>query len=274
MDVPGEGGGRRLWQGLVITLVCAGLLLSGSVGGLFGAAVAVAVWVLLSGPGRRSLATVAVITAGGILASGQAAALGFPLPVDRITTVFSSAGDPNATFFSRVDGFAMAWQQISNSPIIGVGFDPIDSLSFPGSAVHNILIGAWFQGGVVALVGVALLGCGAFGLARRAWTFSSTANMQRQSVALFAALAGAVAFNMSSPTLFDHYIWVPVFFMVALVNVQRRSQDAVERRDGMAGFEGATPAVVCGSAQTGHGVETVLVVCESHAATGRVGCGQ
>ena len=224
MDVPGESLGRRLWHALVLAFVCAGLLLSGSVGGLVAAAVAVAVWVLLGGAGRRSFATIAVIAAGGILVAGEAAALGLPLPMDRIGSVLAPAGDPGASLSARFEGFALAWQQITTSPIIGVGFDPANSVSFPGSAVHNILIGTWFQGGIVALVGIVLLGGGAFSLARRVRTFSSTSKMQRQSVALFAAFAGAVTYTMSSPTLFEHYVWVPVFLTVALVNVQRRTR--------------------------------------------------
>lgn len=259
MDVPGEGLVRQLWHALVLALVCAGLLLSGSIGGLVAAVVAVAVWVLLGGAGRRSLATLAVIAAGGILASGWAAVLGLPLPIDRIGAVLAPAGDPRASLYGRFEGFDLAWRQITTSPIIGVGFDPANSVSFPGGAVHNVLIGTWFQGGLVALVGLVLLGGGAFSLARRAWTFSSTVKMQRLSVALFAAFAGAATYTMSSPTLFEHYAWVPVFVTVALVNVQRRRQDAIERRVGMTGFTGATPTVVPRAGQSGHGAEMVLL---------------
>jgi len=216
IDMPEEGLGKRLCHALALALVCAGLVLSGSVGALVAAIVAVAVWILLGGLGRRSFATISVVAAGGLLVSGQAAALGLSLSIDRMGSIFA-ASDPGATFYTRVDGFAMAWQQITTSPIIGAGFDPADSLQFPGSAVHNILIGTWFQGGLVALVGLVLLGGGVFSLARRAWSLSSTAKMQRLSVALFAALAGAVAYTMSSPALFEHYVWVPVFLTVALV---------------------------------------------------------
>jgi O-antigen ligase len=247
LDVPEEGLGHRLHHTLALALVCAGLLLSGSLGALAAAVVAIVVWILLGGGGRRSFATISVIVVGGILVVGQAPGLS----MDRIGYALSH-GDPGVSVNARFEGFDLAWQQISTSPIIGAGFDPIESVSFPGSAVHNIFIGTWFQGGLLALVGVLLLGGGAFSLGRRAWTLSSTAKMRRLSVASFAALAGAAAYAMSSPTLFEHYVWVPVFLTVALVNVQRRRQNGVQPGVRVAGLTGATPTVSLRAAQTGY----------------------
>jgi O-antigen ligase len=222
LDVRGLSPVRRIASAVLVALVLAGLLLSGSVDGFMSAAVGLALWVWIGGAARRGLGLLLGLGALLVIVAGAAAQLGLVLPEARIASVLSSPDDPYATFYLRLEAFNSAWQWIQASPLFGVGFDLASATTATGEVVHNVLIATWFEGGVLALLGIVLVLLSAAGTARNAWAMAKSSESRRLAAALFAAVGSAITFSMANPILFQRYVWVPVFLAIALVSHQRR----------------------------------------------------
>jgi hypothetical protein len=236
LDVHGHSLARRIASAVLVALVAAGLLLAGSVDGFIAAAVGLAIWLWAGGAGRRGVGALLGLAALFSIVAGAVAQLGLFLPIDRIVSVLSSPNDPNATFYTRLATFDLAWRWIGASPVSGVGFDPASSTTAAGIAVHNILIATWFEGGIFALLGVVLVLLAAAGTAWRAWAGSKSIESRRLGAALLAAFGSSIAFSMGNPIMFQRYIWVPVFLAIALVSHQARARVSASR--GEAAFSG------------------------------------
>lgn len=229
LDARGRGLARRVTAAVLVALVFAGLVLSGSVDGFVSAFVGLAIWVWIGGAGRRGVGVLMGLTALLVIVAGAVAQLGLVLPGARVASVLSSSADPNATFYLRLQTFDEAWQWIRASPVFGVGFDSASATSSGVGLVHNVLIATWFQGGVFALVGIALVLVAAAGTARNAWVMAESSESRRLAAALFAAVGSALTFSMANPILFQRYVWVPVFLAVALVGHQARGRVVANR---------------------------------------------
>jgi O-antigen ligase len=157
-----------------------------------------------------------------VIVAGAAAQLGLVLPGARVASVLSSPADPTATFYVRLEGFSIAWRAIQASPVFGAGFYSVSATSAAVDVIHNVLIATWFEGGVLALVGIVLVLLTAAGTARNAWAMAKSSESRRLAAALFAAVGSAITFSMANPILFQRYVWVPVFLAIALDSHQRR----------------------------------------------------
>lgn len=228
---PGLGLVRQLLYAFLLALVFAGLLLSGSVGGFMAAAVGLVMWIWIGGAGRRSLGALFGLICLSAVAAGSAAELGLVLPGARIASVLSSPLDPYATFYSRLEGYFSAWQAIQASPIFGVGFDSVSATeAVTGNLVHNTLIMVWFEGGLIAFLGVILVLLAAARAVWQAWWMSESPASRSLSAALFASAGSAFAFSMTAPVLFQRYAWVPVFLAIALVSHQLRARTSTSHK--------------------------------------------
>ena len=71
--------------------------------------------------------------------------------------VTGPAGEATATLWLRLETIEAAWEAIQRQPLIGVGLAPGGALTDTGYAVHNVLVGAWYQAGILGLLGISLV---------------------------------------------------------------------------------------------------------------------
>jgi O-antigen ligase len=203
-------------SGLGLMLVTAGLVLSGSVGSLVAAAVALTLW-FGSHPTRlqRLLALVAAFVALAALYSAQNSPESQSV-VQRITRFGTgSPDDPDRTLGSRLDTYRAALDRIAANPFIGVGLDT-ETQPATEHPVHNIVIGSWFQAGILGLTGMFFIFLAGLKTARSAILAAQSFDERALAVGLTAAFAAFVTFLMSEPALFTRYGWVTVALLIAL----------------------------------------------------------
>jgi O-antigen ligase len=142
-------------------------------------------------------------------------------PIARIQATTSGRYDTAAY---RLDVARLAFDEIAKQPIWGTGLDHDSGMltsEIAGSLqVHNILLLAWLQGGLVFLVGI----LGILALATKAaWSRSLVA--PRLHVAMAGAAVSAIAFAMTSPILFQRYLWLPVDLVLASIALSAPTLD-------------------------------------------------
>ena len=200
-------------------VIAAGLLLSGSVGGLLAATVATMVWLALRGISLRIFVSGAVVLASALVLMSATGTTTAPSPIDRIERVAAAdqvAAGTGGTVYTRLEGFSLAWSRISMHPLVGVGLDPESSREILGGhSVHNLVLGPWFTAGIFGLVGIVLLLAGAVSIGLRVLRHSS-AQDRSFSAALLAALVAFIQHGMGEPILFVRYGWFPTALLIAI----------------------------------------------------------
>ncbi|MCA1705958.1 MAG: O-antigen ligase family protein [Actinobacteria bacterium] len=221
---------KRLFAGLCLLLIGAGLLLSGSVGGMVAAVIAVLV-LLSSG---RAMGRLLVILS--LLALVATVTLAFSTDVDiatpakRFAVATGSEGTQGDTLAVRLLTFEEAWERISENPFVGVGLVPANATLESGYRVHNMVFSLWLEAGILGAAGMVVILLSVARLvslsARRAYNASEW----RLAVALGAAFAAFVAFGMGAPVLFQRYGWAPAAIVTALRARQRVSPSHPDER--------------------------------------------
>ncbi len=211
---PGPARLRRLGA---LALVIAGLILSGSVGALLAAAAAAIVLVTCARP-SPSVFLIALIGTAAILGYGRLQqSEGAPTPLQRVQRVSEDGG----TLWTRVDAYRAAASRIADNPLLGVGFAPEGALTNTGSQVHNALLGAWYQGGVLAAAGLATVIGASLATAIHVRKRARTPAERMLVTGLLAGLVAYLVFGLSAPTLFSRYGWAPVALLFAIAQGQR-----------------------------------------------------
>jgi len=223
--------GRIRFVGLAATgLIAAGLLLSGSVGGLLAAAVGTMVWLALRGVSVRIVIGAAVVVACGVVLMSGSRATDAPSPVDRIERATSGERrdeGTGGTIYTRIEGYTLAWDRVADQPFIGVGLDAETSVEvLEGHSVHNLILGPWFTAGILGVVGMVLLLAGALITGFRVLRSSSPENRPFDA-ALLAALVAFVQHGMGEPILFVRYGWLPTALLIALRVQHMRARSGV-----------------------------------------------
>ena len=137
---------------LCVGLVAASLVVSGSLSGISGALVALALWIV-SPDVRRATRVGAVLALAGALVITSSLGSSVPSPVHRVQEVFAPPGSSaNAgSGQAHLDTITFAWPRIRSDPIIGAGLDRANLL------VHSAPVVAWYGGGIFALAGFLLI---------------------------------------------------------------------------------------------------------------------
>jgi O-antigen ligase len=212
--------GTRAIGMIAVAFIGAGLLLSGSVGGLLAASVATMVWVALRGVSMRILVSGAVVLASAFVLMSATGSTDSPSPIDRIERVTSAEQAEIGTggsIYTRLEDYGEAWSRIVEQPFVGIGLDPETSFEVlgDGHSVHNLILGPWFTAGILGLVGVVMLVGSAIATGLRVLKHASP--LERSATAsLLAALAAFVQHGMGEPILFVRYGWFPTALLIAL----------------------------------------------------------
>lgn len=226
----------RLVGAAATALIGAGLLLSGSVGGLLAASAATVFWLAVRGLSLQVVVGLGAVVGSAFVLMSATGVTNAPSPVERISRVTSAeeaAAGTGGTFYTRLDGYGKAWSRIHEQPFVGVGLDDASSakeLGDPDVAhnIHSILINPWFSAGVFGLVGMLLLLYGAFACGLT--TLRLTSAQDRSLVAaLLAGLLAFAIFAMGEPILFVRYGWFPTALLIA-VRAQYIRAGLLERR--------------------------------------------
>ena len=222
----------RGWSYASLLLVAAGLILSGSVGGLIAAASAAVVWLALQRTSVHALLALATLAACVVALTALQSIRGAPHPLDRLESVSSTTplpggGTSQGSIEQRIGTYRVATARITEDPFVGVGLD-LKSVTRPFGIesyeydVHNLIIGVWYKTGLIGLIGmlIALLA-----ILRSGWTAilgSSSTSESRVAVALTSSFVAFVVIAMSAPILFSRYGWISAALVLALRGVQQQ----------------------------------------------------
>jgi O-antigen/teichoic acid export membrane protein/O-antigen ligase len=229
---------RRLLAYLVLLMVLAGVVLSGSVGAMIAALVAVFVWFALQPSSRRSLLPFFVMVAAVLALTMVQSIRGDPTPLARFHHVTETVpGDAGAgSLESRTATYRVAATAIERDPFIGVGLDlvsvtkPFGVVSYEYD-VHNLVIGTWYKAGLLGLIGILMA---VFAVLRVGWTAildSRTDSEGAVVAALLSSFVAFVVFAMGAPVLFSRFGWIPAALLLALRAVQLRERGLPRRAE-------------------------------------------
>jgi O-antigen/teichoic acid export membrane protein/O-antigen ligase len=223
---------QRLYSYVVLLLVAAGLILSGSIGALLAAAAATFVWFSFQ---RTSVHSILVFTTIGlcvVAVTTVQAMRGAPTPLERFETVTNSSPVPGggrtvASVDERIATYRVAVAEIEEHPLVGVGLD-LASVTKPFGVesyqydIHNLIIGIWYKAGLIGLVGMLIA---LFAVFRTGWITILNSKSEGEwtaAVALVSSVVAFVGFAMSAPVLFSRFGWISVALLLALRAVQQR----------------------------------------------------
>ncbi|MCI2956077.1 O-antigen ligase family protein [Agromyces atrinae] len=133
----------------------------------------------------------------------------------RILAVTGEA-DGMGSWQIRQETWAIGWDRIQSSPLIGWGMDGTNQAVYGSIVVHNVILRAWYQGGFILFAVFALLTLTFLAaiFARRSGRFHPIA------AALIAAIWG---FAMTSAFYNELHYWVPIILAVALIGPDQDS---------------------------------------------------
>lgn len=200
-----------------------GLVLCGSVSGMVSAAAGIIVILLLRGIGFGRLLLVVASAAAAVFAATSVIddtqnALD---PVERFNQALGLSGSMDTglnTTASRLETDRLGWESFLQNPMTGVGLDPQSSIVEPlgNLAVHNFLIGALHQGGIIFALGILVAALRLIMLGVRETSRHSL------SVRTLAMSAAAVAFCVTAPSFFNRYFWVPLALLATQAALAQR----------------------------------------------------
>lgn len=197
-------------------LIGAGLVLSGSVGGLFAAAAGGLIWVAFSRLDARLVIWLFVVMAGVFVIYSVHQDARLLSPAERARRVLGPSDDPGATLWTRLETSRAAWQVIRVNPFAGAGLDRADRTTTTGDEVHNMLLNAWFVAGLTGLVGMVLVVV-SVGLQGRAAVVEARSREEwTLALALLVAFIVFLGFAMGAPILYKRIGWVTAALILAL----------------------------------------------------------
>jgi hypothetical protein len=233
--------GSRTVRWLLVALVGAAIVLSGSVAAMLAALVATLVWLI--SPSVRAPAR--VLPAMALLAAVVvAAAVGgaVPSPTQRfeeVTAPSSVAQLQAGSGQARLEEVKTAFSRIADDPIAGRGLDAAGAavtIWFRGEPsvvqVHGAPVAAWYEAGILGLLGLLVV---VTALATAGWRGVAAASAAEDRIVgwslLAAFFAWLVAF-LANPFYFQEWGWFSGAMLFAWAAQSRRRAGAASRRPG------------------------------------------
>jgi O-antigen ligase len=214
VDASGKRRRGSLYLVAIAALTISGLVLSASIGGLAASLIGLLVAALsIRWSGGLGVAIAAASVAGAVLvlAFGVGADM-----IERYGVVTGPAGDPSATFWTRLEAIWAAWHVIQAQPLVGVGLAAGGAVTESGHAVHNVLVAAWYQAGMLGLLGIVILLGNALAEGARAIARVPRVDEARNVLAgIVGSLTAALVLGLSAPVLYQRYFWVPIVLVIA-----------------------------------------------------------
>lgn len=235
---------------LVINTVA--LVGTGSLSSMIAALAGALLWLLHK---RKIVAFFIVGVLGSALTWIGSTAIGLEAPPlvasisNRISVVTgtSSVEGGAASLDTRLLTYDWAWRYLATDPLVGVGMDPLNAGTYNGyTPVHNYLLHAWYQGGLIFVCWLAAVTVVLAILIYR--------SAKKQDSLLGGSLVVVlVTFAMTSAFFDQQQYWLPLLLGVALFEPVRRGRaaPAVPRayRDGRFAATGRTNLTEAGGAR-------------------------
>ncbi|MGE0057179.1 MAG: O-antigen ligase family protein [Dehalococcoidia bacterium] len=194
-------------------LICAGLLLSGSVGGLLAAGGGTLAYFVLSGMSRGTTILLCFVLIAVVALVQFQASQGSTTPLERVEAVQRQGG----TISTRLETFDAALKRIAKNPLIGVGLGAGPQETRTSYAVHNMFLGTWFEGGIIAVAGLIFLVGNILAIGLKGASLSSSSRERLICNALIASFVAYLILSLGAPTLFARYGWMPATLLLAWV---------------------------------------------------------
>jgi O-antigen ligase len=223
---------RRLLGGASLVLIGAGLLLSGSVGGLVATSLATVLWLSIRGVTPRAALILGGVGAAALVLMSATGSTNAPSPFQRVVDVTTARlpSDEQGSVHSRIEVYRRAWSEIQEQPFVGIGLDEASSDRAIGDLrVHNILLNPWLTAGILGLVGIATLAVGILATGR-AVIRHSTARDRPLDAALLCSFVAFIVFAMGEPIVYVRYGWMPAAMLLALRAQRLRATASAQQR--------------------------------------------
>ncbi|WP_033541950.1 O-antigen ligase family protein [Planococcus sp. CAU13] len=208
---------------LALIFIGLGVLLSGSVSGLITVAAGTLIWLAIGRPSIKLLILGAVLSVIVISVINIQEKEGLATPFNRIETATSlDATNPDSTMMSRLLTYQAGMSEIANNPVVGVGFDGKETET--GFEVHNIFLGALYQGGIFSFLGMIIICMTILKIGYCNVKNSHTKLIFNLSLAVFISFICMLVFGMTGQFLYQRYAWIPAALLLALYNIMENKK--------------------------------------------------
>jgi O-antigen ligase len=215
-------GPNQVLGSLLVVLIAAGLVLSGSLSAMIAGATSGLVWLALISVKARTAVLVAGIGLGTILLLSAPQSAQILSPLQRFDKATGTGAD--GTFWSRMTINQDAWGTIQRNPLVGVGLDSESSLTEVGAQVHNSLLGVWYEAGILGFAGLGILLAATIAYARRTAVGARTVQEWMVVVTLLCSFLAWIIFGMGNPVVYRRYGWIGAVLILCLSAQQLRGQ--------------------------------------------------
>ena len=123
----------------------------------------------------------------------------------------------------RIENFQLAWKSISQNVFIGVGLGPQNGITEIGRLVHNLWLSYWYEGGVLALIGIIFL-VGAIAKSGIAVLHSSDFHVRQIGMAIFSAFSAFLVLTLAQPIFYKRFEWFPALLIITLYSNGKHKQ--------------------------------------------------
>ncbi|MDE0545395.1 O-antigen ligase [Microbacterium sp. C7(2022)] len=213
-----RGYANRAFCFALLAVNVAGLLATGSLSSMSAGAFGVLVLLYAAGYRVLRIAFVAAIVVGfAIWFLGiPEVALALRNPLDRFYQVTGQT-EAISTLDIRAQTYDAAIAGIARDPLLGKGLSAESAASISsGTVVHNVLLRAWYQGGLVFGLAIGLIIAAAL-------LVTVQAIVRRQNGLAASVMIAMLSFGMTSAFFEQAYYWLPV--LAAWASLPRRTRD-------------------------------------------------
>ena len=142
-----------------------------------------------------------------------------PMLLTRLVQLKEKAFGFKTLKYKKTD-FQMAWNSIAQNFMVGVGMGPLNGKTDTGRLVHNMLFVYWYEGGLLAFLGITLL-VGA--IAKRGILILKIPNLQPRllGVSIVSAYTVFLVLALGQPIYYKRMAWFPALLLLSLYSIYK-----------------------------------------------------
>lgn len=199
-----------------------GIVLSGSTSGLLGLAVAMLLWLLTQKASLSKILGITTILLSSFLLISLQSLLTDSSFQDQIDRVFAGGDSYESTSASRFDTYKYASKSILTNIFIGKGISSGGSKTEDGLAVHNILINAWYETGILGFLGMGLIITSIYIISYKALKKASYKKIKILLLGIHGSIIVFIVYSMTAPVLVQRHLWIIVAIALSASAISHR----------------------------------------------------